>query len=683
MTASTQWVGDANSRRNLALIRGLETLRDESEGDSGVCIAVLDGPVDQGHECFAGANLSLIRPLSLGASSGGEMTAHGTHVASILFGQTGSPVEGISPRCRGLLLPIYEDRGSHRLSQIDLARAIEQAVGAGANIINISGGERSPNGQVDRILLNAIRLCEENDVLVVAATGNDGCECLHVPAAMSNVLAVGALASSGKPLDASNWGGLYRKNGVLAPGESILGAIPTGTKLLSGSSFAAPFVSGIAALLLCIQRRHGISNSPLRIRDAIVENSMACVPNADNDCKRYLRGTIDVAATRKAVLDIREVAPDNNEVLEDLAVQVGDDAINSSEMDSALVNAELRPPTDFKSPAEVQNYIPPIPLDTKGSDMNVSAEVQVATQGILPSGGCSCGVATDQRMQNVFALGTVSFDFISEARRDSFRQLMPALDGIPPNPYDPKQLCDYLDSNPWESNKLLWTFNLDASPIYAIEPEAAYADNLYALLRATLRGEALRQDDPNYIGRVSISGALTGRSVRLFSGQSLPVLSAQVRGFYTWNESALLAQVKAALGMGSKDKNSGVIDAYLRNFLHKVYFEFRNLGQTPSDRALNYSATNLFQLGSALSSIVTPTSLIPNIAPGTLYSFDSISVNKSPYCRMDSDCWDVQLTFFNPNNYQTANLIVQFTVDVSDAMPVTLGPLRMWASSPT
>ncbi len=132
----------------------------------------------------------------------------------------------------------------------------------------------------------------------------------------------------------------------------------------------------------------------------------------------------------------------------------------------------------------------------------------------------------------------------------------------------------------------------------------------------------------------------------------------------------------------SKGTDPGTVDVYLRNFLHKVYFEFRNLGQNPADRALNYSATNLFQLGAALAGIINPKALIPGIAEGTLYAFDTISVSKSPYCRIDADCWDVQLTFFNPSNVQTANLVAQFTVDVSDTMPVTLGPIRFWTTSP-
>jgi len=74
-----------------------------------------------------------------------------------------------------------------------------------------------PRGRADRILERAIRLCADNHVLVVAAAGNDGCECLSPPA-FPSVLAVGAMGEDGEPLDISNWGEAYRSKGVLEPG---------------------------------------------------------------------------------------------------------------------------------------------------------------------------------------------------------------------------------------------------------------------------------------------------------------------------------------------------------------------------------------------------------------------------------------------------------------------------------
>jgi len=238
------------------LLPGLSSLCGESLGDPEVCIAILDGPVDISHPCFQGADLTRLDTLVSDAAGDGPMSAHGTHITSLIFGQPGGPVRGIAPRCRGLILPVFRDYQEGRLSQLDLARGIEQAVQEGAHIINISGGEQSPSGQANDVLARAVQLCESNNVLVVAAVGNDGCECLHVPAALPGVLAVGALGANGQSLDANNWGQAYRANGVLAPGEDIPGAVPGGgIARFTGSSFATPIVCGVAALLLSIQRQ--------------------------------------------------------------------------------------------------------------------------------------------------------------------------------------------------------------------------------------------------------------------------------------------------------------------------------------------------------------------------------------------------------------------------------------------
>ncbi|MCE2673649.1 MAG: hypothetical protein LW635_08605 [Microcystis sp. 53598_E5] len=57
-----------------------------------------------------------------------------------------------------------------------------------------------------------------------------------------------------------------------------------------------------------------------------------------------------------------------------------------------------------------------------------------------------------------------------------------------------------------------------------------------------------------------------------------------------------------------------------------------------------------------------------------------LSPTKSPFCRLDSDCWDVQLKFFDPENSRRARKVFRFTIDVSDLIPVTLGEVRSWSS---
>jgi cyanobactin maturation PatA/PatG family protease len=175
------------------------------------------------------------------------------------------------------------------------ARAITQAVEHRANVINISGGQLSDSIEPDPLLANALRLCAENNVLIVAAAGNDGCDCLHLPAAVDTVLAVGAMDSTASPLPSSNWGKPYLLNGVLAPGKDIVGAVPGGgVAARSGTSYAAAIVSGVAGLLLSAELETGTAPDPMRVRTAILTSALPCPEQSVLDCGRYLAGRLDV-----------------------------------------------------------------------------------------------------------------------------------------------------------------------------------------------------------------------------------------------------------------------------------------------------------------------------------------------------------------------------------------------------
>jgi cyanobactin maturation PatA/PatG family protease len=706
-------------------LTGIQSLQRDTLGDPGVCVAILDGPVDLTHSCFQGADLRRVETLVQDTAGGGPMSAHGTHVASLIFGQPGSPVFGVAPKCRGLILPVFRDvqESEGRLSQLDLARAIEQAVQEGAHIINVSGGERSPNGQADATLQHALRLCEQNNVLVVAATGNDGCACLHVPAALPSVLAVGALGKNGEPLPTSNWGDAYRSNGVLAPGEEIVGAIPGGgTASRTGSSFATPLVAGVAALLVSIQRRTHGRIDPRAVAEAILHTAAACQPSGAPECHPYLTGTLNIpdgrayikngGRTTVADLDGAQTPPLAAEVA---AGQADPGLLGASEAGVRAASTEIPPGPTTAQPERSIPRTTGTGTTTAGVETSTDAEseqpasrppaaagpaapsvapsvrsVPAATAGgsVTPSGDCNC---QGGQMSYVYAIGNVSFDLgPTEAHRDTFRQLMPDVerqdgpDGAPifvaPNPYDVFQLSDYLNSRPSESTKLIWTLNLDLTPIYAIEAELAYPEDVYAPLRDALRFGALPVDDDRYVARVSIPGVLTNRTVQLFSGQKLPVVKAQPRGLYMWKEPALVKGAVDAVRRSVTDLDEEYVSRLIRIFLDKVYFECRNLGQSPSDRALNYAATNAYQFASGIANGLLSGNLVPG-AERELYTLDSIDVSKSPYCRMDSDCWDVRIVFFNPENDRRAKSVYQFTIDVSDELPVSLAPAHQYLTT--
>ncbi|WP_206054760.1 S8 family serine peptidase [Nitrosococcus wardiae] len=115
--------------------------------------------------------------------------------------------------CRGLIVPVFKEGNDHAIalcSQLDLARGLLQAAQKGAHIINISGGELSPSGTAHPLLADAVRHCAAQGILMVAAVGNEGCDCLHIPGALPTVLAVVAMNAQGKPLPLSNWGQNYQ-----------------------------------------------------------------------------------------------------------------------------------------------------------------------------------------------------------------------------------------------------------------------------------------------------------------------------------------------------------------------------------------------------------------------------------------------------------------------------------------
>ena len=775
-----------------ASFEAIRALRGITVGDPEVCVAVLDGPVDLSHPCFQGAALRRLPTLVEDSAGTGPMSVHGTHVTSVIFGQPDSPVTGIAPRCRGLILPIFRDGQGGHVPQLDLARAIEQAVEAGAQIINISGGQLAEGGDAELTLERAIKLCDDNNVLVVAAAGNDGCDCLHVPAGLPSSLAVGGMTADARPLESGNWGEIYQSNGVLAPGERIPGAVPGGSVgTMTGSSFATPIVSGVAALLMAIQRQRGETVSARAVRGAILDSALPCYPRDAPECARFLAGRLNVTGalaliTRGGTNTMsdsdaraieghpREVAPQGAPLLVG-GVQASSSAESSQPAGPPAATSgyegAVPTPSASQSPAapdpwagqataqplasNVPAWYYGIPPAGQGGPQGVPAAGQLmqaapagwqpmqavhasgqpaqampamaqpmqavpgadqpaqvmpaggqpmqavspssaiqptsggapsrapeTSPGVAPSSGCSCesGPTT-----NIYALGNIGFDFGTEARRDGFRMNM--LDvprgGSPPrfsapNVYDPNQLADYLDATNYESTRLIWTLLLDSTPIYAIEANSEYPEAVYRPLRDALRLQNLPPDDPDYVSRVSIPGYLTGRTRRLFSGQVVPVVEAVPTALYSWAEAPLVDEVVRVVKQNEKSADTPFVRRTVMNFLDKVYYQMRNLGQTSQDRALNYAATNVFNLTNDLAQGILTGQTIPTRDKPNLYTLDSISVSKSPFCRMDSDCQDVQVTFFDPDNDTRARAVYQMTIDVSDVVPVQIAPTHQF-----
>lgn len=645
---------------DVAAVPGLRELWMETLGDPEVCVAVLDGPVDVTHRCFAEANLASLKTLVSGIADEGLSSQHGTYVASLIFGQHGpGSVQGIAPKCRGLIVPIFADgpEGSVRAcSQLDLARAITQAVLNGAHVINISAGQFTPSGTAHPILADAVRRCADAGVLIVSAAGNDGCQCLHLPGALPSVLAVGAMNASGEPLEFSNWGGAYQEQGILAPGEQVRGAAPGGKfESRSGTSVATPIVSGIVALLLSIQRKQRQRPDPFVVREALLQSAIDCDSAPISDCQRLLAGRLNCSGSRELLLKGELSTMSDTTLTESVEVAPSGDPAEPQvigpvpEVIDPVLQAQdaLVTPQTIHAAVEMAPTGPPALNDT----MAVAPEdVPVVPAQVLPS-ACSCskgGGGGSPGPQAVYALGTLGTDFGTEARRDSISQAMGN-----ENPHDPTKLLEHLSANPWDSSAIIWTLNLEATPIYAVMGGGAYGAEIFARLAEYFSSQLNKGVD-----RVSIPGWISG-SATLINGQTVPVIWAEPRGMYCWTTPALIAKVRG--------KNEDVAEE-LANFLDRVYYEIQNLGVTPQERAINFAATNAFQVG---------TVYLHAIQNGL--KLDKIDVERSPVCRPESDCWDVKLTFFDPTKRQEqARIMYRFTIDVSDVVPVTIGTIRHW-----
>lgn len=670
---------------NERLLPGLEKLWSLTTGDPAIRVAVLDGAVDAGHPCFQGTALKGLP----GPGSADGATDHGTHVASVILGRHGSETPGIAPGCTGLLVPIYSAH-EPSCSQRDLARAINTALDHKAHVINVSGGQLSDHGRADPYLVEAVRRCAKRNALLVSAVGNDGCECLHVPAAIPSALAVGAVDAAGRPLDFSNWGEAVQVQGVVAPGEGILGAVPGGGSApRSGTSFASPLVAGVAALLLARQLQLGQKPDPHGVREAILKGAAPCDLEAPEQCRRMLAGRFDPVRAL-ALIEGGEAAETAPQAFHPVRRRTPSGARaaglpfiptnrKDATMSEAIVPAEAAQaaeatPSEARSelatsqalaPSEAEVIRPsaeaapaavaPATYEPEAAAAPAPMAAPAAPAAVSPSSTCGCRGGLIQPSQTaekqlIYALGELAYDFGTEARLDYFVQQMGGKDA---NPYDPLKMAEHMESSPDQSNAVIWTLNIDGNPVYAIRP-----DNEFAVLTYNQLVRFLVDQEEHGVERISVAGHISGE-VRLFNGTVVPAISPVLRGMFNWSTDAL---VEAVVGEKADDAKSKGI----KTFLERVYDEFRNLGASSEERSMNFAATNAFQLKEVFEDAIEEDMVL-----------DTIEVETSPICRPDSDCWDVKLIFFDPKNrLERARKVYRYTVDVSDYLPVTVGKMR-------
>ncbi|MGE0610279.1 MAG: S8 family peptidase [Pirellulales bacterium] len=230
----------------------------------GVKVAVLDTGIDADHPDLGDA-IEAARDFT--ASRGGpiDRNGHGTHVAgTIAARQNDVGVVGVAPDCRLIVAKVLGDDGSG--SDAAIARGIGWAVESGADILSMSFGSRQPSTAIYRALQQAV----DQGRFVICAAGNDGRpNSVNYPARLPMAVAVSAVDRNGQISPFSSRG---PEVDIAAPGQDIVSTWLNGSYAkLSGTSMAAPFVSGVVALTLA-KHRHSGGKTPFRTQTDLLEH---------------------------------------------------------------------------------------------------------------------------------------------------------------------------------------------------------------------------------------------------------------------------------------------------------------------------------------------------------------------------------------------------------------------------
>ncbi len=182
----------------------------------------------------------------LGKFTANIYTYHGTHVAGVIGAVSNNDI-GIAGMAQILLMAVKVMNDSGEGTDATVSSGIRWAVDHGADVVTMSLGVDGAS----TVLENAINYASSNGVVTVAASGNNGASFVSYPAAYPSVIAVGAIDNTNRRASFSNFGdGLD----VMAPGVGIYSTQGGGDGYheLSGTSTAAPYVAGVAALMLSV-----------------------------------------------------------------------------------------------------------------------------------------------------------------------------------------------------------------------------------------------------------------------------------------------------------------------------------------------------------------------------------------------------------------------------------------------
>jgi subtilisin family serine protease len=240
----------------------------------------------------------------LGDNSGADtnptdrFVGHGTGCAGIIGGEGAAMPPGLGGECR--LLPLrslgaalFPGRkvavGVGAISDLDMG--LVMAVQLGANVINCSFGTDDDDLEpgAPKPHSEAVAFAATRDCTLVAASGNSGDRRVYWPAAFPEVIAVGSVGPDASVSSFCTGGDHVA---LCAPGERVRTAALDGYQRATGTSFAAPFVSGTAGLLIARARERSASLDPATLKSILIASA---TPHRNGTAPGFGAGVLDAA----------------------------------------------------------------------------------------------------------------------------------------------------------------------------------------------------------------------------------------------------------------------------------------------------------------------------------------------------------------------------------------------------
>lgn len=226
---------------------------------SGAVVAVLDTGVNMYHEDLKGVRFVNQRNAFDGSSNVTDVFGHGTNVTGIIAERRNNGIgfTGILSGVSIMPVKVLRDDGKSNLSY--LITGMEYAISKKVDVINMSlGGSESEIGDGSRALEETCEKAVDNGCIVVAASGNIGKEgnVMYYPGGYDCVVSVASVDANNQHASTSIHN---NKVTVAAPGHNVRLVDINGYGVGSGTSYATPQVSAMAAMLKSIN--HGINQT--------------------------------------------------------------------------------------------------------------------------------------------------------------------------------------------------------------------------------------------------------------------------------------------------------------------------------------------------------------------------------------------------------------------------------------